>query len=149
MNRRFPLFVDLSGKKVLIYGGGTVAARRCRALVDFGPELTVIAPEILPEIRALPGVRCRLEAFSEAAMPEAGYVLAATNDPALNRAIAAAGRERGALVNDASDPAGCDFHFPALALRGPLTVGVNAGGEDHKLVAKTASDIRKLLNSPS
>ncbi len=147
MNRRFPLFVDLSGKKVLIYGGGTVAARRCRALADFGPELTVIAPEISPEIQALPGVRRRLEVFSEDGMPEAGYVLAATDDPALNRTIAAAGRERGALVNDASDPEDCDFHFPALALRGPLTAGVNAGGEDHKLVARAAASIRELLKT--
>lgn len=145
MNRRFPLYVDLNGRKVLVYGGGAIAARRCRTLSGFGPQITVVAPEIRAEIRAIPGVVCREEAFSEDRMPEADLVLAATGDRAVNRAIAAAARARGVLVNDASDQDACDFHFPAIALRGPLVVGVNAGGRDHKLTARAAAAIRELL----
>lgn len=145
MNRRFPLYIDLNGREVLVYGGGTIAARRCRVLSGFGPRITVIAPEIRPEIRALPGVICREEPFSEDRMPEAVLVLAATGDRAVNRAIAAAARTRGIPVNDASDQDACDFHFPAIALRDPLVVGVNAGGRDHGLVARAAAAIRELL----
>ena len=45
VERRFPLFVNLAGRKVLLFGGGPVALRRARTLVAFGPDLTVIAPE--------------------------------------------------------------------------------------------------------
>jgi len=145
VKRRFPLYVDLTNRAVLVYGGGAIAARRCRVLSDFGPCLTVIAPEIRPEIQSLPGVECRFERFSAEAMPEAGLVLAATGDPAVNRAIAAAARARGVPVNNASEQDDCDFHFPAIAIRGPLVVGVNAGGEDHRLVARAAAAIRGLL----
>ncbi len=146
MNRRFPLYVDLTGKRVLVIGGGTIAARRCRVLSDFGPKLTVIAPEIRPEILALPGIDHRLARFSESELPEAELMLACTDDRAVNAAVVEAARRRGIPVNDCSDPAACDFHFPAIALRGPLVVGVNAGGQDHRLVARSASEIRKLLD---
>lgn len=145
MSRRFPLYVDLTDCAVLVYGGGTIAARRCRVLSDFGARLTVIAPEIRPEIQSLPGVQCRFERFSPEKMPKAALVLAAAGDPAVNRAIAAAARARGVPVNNASARDDCDFHFPAIAARGPLVVGVNAGGEDHRLVARAAAAIRRLL----
>lgn len=145
MKRRFPLFIDLNGRKILVYGGGTIAARRCRVLSGFGPEITVIAPEICSEIRDIPGIVCREARFSGDEMPEADFVLAATGDRAVNRAIAAAARARGVPVNDASDQDACDFHFPAIALRDPLVVGVNAGGRDHKLTARAAAAIRELL----
>lgn len=145
MKRRFPLFVDLNGRRILVYGGGTIAARRCRVLSGFGPQITVIAPEICSEIRNIPGIVCREAVFSEDGMPEAELVLAATGDRDVNRAIAAAARARGVPVNDASDQNACDFHFPAIALRDPLVVGVNAGGQDHKLTARAAAAIRTLL----
>ncbi len=146
MNRRFPLYVDLTGKKVLVYGGGNVALRRCRTLSQFGPSIVVVAPEILPEFQELPGVVCVNGVFSETDMPPADFLLAATGDPAVNHAAVTAGRSRGILVNDASDPDGCDFHFPAIAIEGPLVVGINAGGADHGLVARTAAAIRKFLS---
>ncbi len=145
MKRRFPLFIDLCGRKILVYGGGNIAARRCRVLARFGPQITVIAPEICSEIREIPGIICREARFSEECMPEAMLVLAATGDRDVNRAIVTAARARGIPVNDASNQDACDFHFPAIALRDPLVVGVNAGGQDHKLTARAAAAIRELL----
>ncbi len=129
----------------MVYGGGTIAARRCRVLSGFGPQITVIAPEICAEIRNIPGVICREARFLADDMPDAMLVLAATGDRGVNRAIVAAARARGIPVNDASDQNACDFHFPAIALRDPLVVGVNAGGQDHKLTARAAAAIRELL----
>ena len=145
MNSHFPLYIDMNGRRVLIYGGGVIAARRCRVLSGFGPRITVIAPEISEEIRNIPGVVCRTERFSADTMPDADFVLAATGDITINRAIVDASRERGIPVNDASDQNNCDFHFPAIARRGPLVVGVNAGGQDHRLTARAAAAIRDLL----
>lgn len=145
MRRRFPVFIDLNEKKVLVYGGGVIAARRCRTLSWFGARITVIAPEICSDIRVIPGIVCREERFSVDDMPGADLILAATGDCGVNRAIVAAARARGVPVNDASNQDNCDFHFPAVALRDPLVVGVNAGGRDHKLTARAAAAIRELL----
>ncbi len=142
--RYFPLFVDLTGRKVVVYGGGAVASRRVGTLSRFGADLTVIAPEISQAIRSVPGVRCREEAFDRSAMPEADLVLAATGDAAVNHAIVQLCRDRGIPVNNASDQRECDFQFPAVAIRGPLVAGINAGGTDHRLVARAAAAIRKL-----
>ena len=144
-HKRFPLFIDLTGRPVVLYGGGQIAARRAAVLAAFGPALTVIAPIICPEIRALDGVCCVEAAYDPETMPEADFVLAATDDPAVNHAIVLECRRRGIPANNASDQRDCDFHFPAVALRGDLVVGINAGGTDHSLVRRIAAAIRRLL----
>ena len=53
MSRYFPLFVNLEGKKILVYGAGVIGFRRILALLEFGCELTVIAPRALPEVEKL------------------------------------------------------------------------------------------------
>ena len=52
--RKFPLFISLAGREVLLFGGGQVALRRARTLLAFGPDLTVIAPELDPAFLSLP-----------------------------------------------------------------------------------------------
>ena len=49
----FPMFIDLSGKKIAVVGGGKIALRRIRTLLQFGGKLTVVSPEALPELEAL------------------------------------------------------------------------------------------------
>ena len=71
MARRFPLYIDLTGRRVLVYGGGAVAARRVETLSRFGPAVTVVAPEIAPAIRSLPGVTWVEDVFRPDAMPSA------------------------------------------------------------------------------
>lgn len=144
MSRRFPLYIDLTGKPVVVYGGGAVAARRVKTLLEFGAKITVIAPEIAEEIRR-EAVICMEAAFDELQMPPALLVLAATDDRAVNHSIAEACRCAGVPVNNASDQTDCDFHFPAVAVRDELVVGVNAGGSDHGLVKRVAAAIRVLL----
>ena len=102
VERRFPLFVNLAGRKVLLFGGGPVALRRARTLVAFGPDLTVIAPEPDPAFLSLP-VRLERRAYRPGELRGAFLVLAATDDEEVNRAIAAEARARGALANNASD----------------------------------------------
>lgn len=145
MSKMFPLFIDLSGRRVTVYGGGAVAARRTAALACFGPVITVIAPEIRPEIRAVAGVQCTQGRFCAQTLPPSDLVLAATGDAQVNHAIVQECRRRGIPVNNASDRTECDFYFPALAVAGELVVGVNAGGADHALAKRTAEDIRRLL----
>ena len=144
MKPYFPLFIPLAGKGVLIAGGGTVALRKAEKLVPYGPALRVVAPEILPALEQLAASERRT--FRPADL-DGGWalVIAATDDPACNREIAALCRARGVPVNAVDDPAGCTFFFPALAQRGSLSVGVCTAGRSPALAACVRARVEALL----
>jgi siroheme synthase-like protein len=124
----FPFFVDIAGKEGLIVGGGVVALRKIQKLLPFSPLLTVAAPEMLPEIAGIKSLTLLHAPFSEEMLAGKFFVIAATDDVALNHRISALCRQRGILVNVVDDKAACGFLFPALVQDGPLTVGISTGG---------------------
>ncbi|WP_325229009.1 siroheme synthase family protein, partial [Oscillibacter sp.] len=124
----FPFFVDLEGWEGLVVGGGAVAARKIEKLLPYGPRLTVAAPEILPEIEALPGLTLVRRAFEPSMLEGKRFVIAAADSREVNREIAALCRERGVPVNVVDDKEACTFLFPALVKRGDLTLGVSTAG---------------------
>lgn len=141
----FPLFQDLSHKKIAIIGGGTVAARKAEKLLPFGPEITVIAPEILPELSALP-VMAVLRPFQDSDItPQLFCVIAATDDRALNRHIYEFCRSARIPVNTVDDPALCTFLFPSLVKRGPLTVGISTSGASPTAAIWIRRQLEELL----
>ncbi|NBI72543.1 bifunctional precorrin-2 dehydrogenase/sirohydrochlorin ferrochelatase [Clostridiaceae bacterium] len=149
----FPLFMDMSRRRVLIVGGGGVALRRIRVLEEFGAELVVAAEDAREEIVRMAAegrltlVRgayqdCRARALE---MGPFFLVLAATGDGEADALAEADGRDMGALVNVAGDRSRCDFYFPGIARKGDLTVGITGQGRDHAGVAKAAQAVRELL----
>ena len=84
----FPMFVDLKDKTVLIAGGGSVALRKLQKLTPYGVSPTVVAPDILPELAAVPGVKLHRRTFRPSDLhPRPVLVIAATNDRKVNRYI--------------------------------------------------------------
>lgn len=142
---KFPIFLELAGRQVLIFGGGAVACRRAASLMPFGPELQVIAPVVTPELEAL-GVPISRRNYVPGEMSRPFLVLAATDNPAVNAAITAEARAKGALANNASNHEDCDFYFPALAMTPELTVGITGTGANHSRVKTAAEEIRALLS---
>lgn len=125
----FPMFVQLKGAEVLLVGGGTVALRKAEKLLPYGPQITVVAPDIIPELAALPGPTLCRRPFAESDLQKKlALVIAATDDTDLNRNIAALCREKRIPVNVVDDPEACGFLFPALVRRGRLSVGISTGG---------------------
>lgn len=146
----FPLFVDIRGKKILIVGAGTIAARRAEALLGFGPDLTVVAPEISEKILELAKKGClqvRTRAYKTGDCQGCWMVLAASDDAKLNARVCREAKAAGAIVNNASDRTQCDFHFPGLVRSGSAVIGINGGGEDHKLAKDLRIRIEKSLGS--
>ena len=77
----FPMFIDIEKKKCLVAGGGTVALRKVRVLLDFGAQITVVAPQIDPQILQLTGNVCVKErTFEPEDLKECVLVVAATDD---------------------------------------------------------------------
>lgn len=124
----FPFFVDLRGREGLIVGGGPVALRKAQKLLPYGPRLRVVAPALRPEFQELEGVELIQRPFKEADLDGCDFTVAATDDRALNRRIAALCAERRIPVNAADSREESTFLFPALLRRGALSVGVSAGG---------------------
>lgn len=141
--RRFPLFIHLTGQPVVLFGGGAVAVRRARTLLAFGADLTVVAPEADPALLEL-DLRLERRTYRPGELGTAALVLAATNDPAVNRAIVREAREKGILANNASDHTDSDFFFPAVILTEELTVAVTGTGTNHRAVRKAAETIREM-----
>lgn len=141
----FPFFMDLEGREGLIVGGGAVAARKAEKLLPFGPRLTVAAPEILPELEALPGLTLIRRAFAPSMLEGKFFVIAATDHREANREIAALCRARGILVNAVDDKEACTFLFPALARRGDLTVGVSTAGASPSAAVWVKERVEDLL----
>ena len=145
MPKKFPLFIDLTEKKVVVYGAGVIASRRVETLL--ASSLTVFAPEASERVQraAEEGYLVwKREAYQEGTIPaDAFMVLAATNDAWVNTQIWKECREKHILVNVCSDRNLCDFQFPGIASRGDLVIGINAGGQDHHLAKAWTDKIRK------
>ena len=125
----FPMFVDLSGRPVLIVGGRGVALRKLRKLAPYGPKCVVVAPEVAEEIQSMDGVQvCRRPFAPDDLEPRPALVIAATDDPAVNRQVSLLCREQNIPVNVADDPALCTFLFPALVQQGSFSAGISTGG---------------------
>ena len=142
----FPMFIDLKDKPVLIVGGGAVALRKLEKLRPYGPALTVVAPEISPEIEAAPDVTVRHRAFQrEDLCPPPAMVIAATDDRETNHTVAALCREKNIPVNVADDPAACTFLFPALVQQGEFSAGISTGGASPTAAAYFKDRLRREL----
>lgn len=151
MSRYFPLFVNLEGKQVLIYGAGTIGSRRILSLLEFGCTLTVVAPKASEEVKKLSEegkLLWRQEVYRPGEIPEdACLVLAATDCKEVNARIGEECRKKRLLVNVSSERGLCDFYFPGLAIKEDLVVGVTAGGADHKRASRAAKELRTLVET--
>lgn len=142
----FPLFTDIAGQTVLIYGGGKAALEKVQRLLPFGARLVVTAPRILPEILAQPRVEGRIGAFSaEDLEADPAFVIAAGEDREENRRVSEQCRLQRIPVNAVDDPPLCTFYFPALISEGALTVGISTGGKSPAAAVLLREEIQSRI----
>ena len=142
----FPMFVDLTDKKVVVAGAGTIAKRRIRAMLEFTEHLTVIAPEVNPELRTLEEqgkLTVLRKAYEREDLYDAALVIAATNDKKTNEDIYAACKCLGIPVNVCNDRDKCDFYFPGIATCGNTVIGVSTNGREKRRQQALAKQMEK------
>lgn len=141
----FPMFVDISHKKIVVAGGGRIAARRVETLGLFASDITVVAPDICAKLRDMGEKICLVHRRFEARdIEDADIVLAAANDHELNESIVNLCRKKGILVNTADDKERCDFYFPGIVQKGEITIGLNSGGKNPEKVKNVRKRIEEL-----
>jgi uroporphyrin-III C-methyltransferase / precorrin-2 dehydrogenase / sirohydrochlorin ferrochelatase len=124
----YPLELDVAGRRVVVVGGGTVALRRTRALVEAGADVTVIAPELTAGLNGLP-VTVRRRRYRAGDLAGAWLVHAATDDPAVNADVAAEAERARIWCVRADDAAASAARTPAVTRHGEVTVAVTSGGD--------------------
>jgi len=125
---RYPLMLSMAGRRAVVVGGGQVALRRVRGLLDAGANVVVIAPAVLPEIAALP-VTVLAREYREGDLAAAWLAHAATGDPAVNARVAAAAERTRIWCIRADDAAVSAAWTPAVTRYGEVTVAVTADGD--------------------
>lgn len=137
--------LNLRGRRCLIVGAGSVAARRARAMFEAGARVCVVAPRVDDAVRAL-GVELRERGYEPADMAGAFLVVVATDDARINERVAADARAAGVLVNRADDPEAGDFVVPAHGSAGPVTVAVHSGGVSAAAAAAIRDELLAALD---
>jgi len=129
---QYPVNLTLAGRRCLVVGAGAVAARKIGGLLVCGAEVTVVAPSVSAEVREL-AVAVHERPYRRGDVDGYRLVIAATDDPAVNRAVYEDGEAAGIWVNSADDPASCAFTLPAVVRQGPIIVTVSTGGHSPAL----------------
>jgi siroheme synthase-like protein len=126
----YPVALDVSGRPCLVVGGGPVAARKARGLVECGARVTVIAPSLGPDMEALAPRLHAVERRPYAAGDAASFrlVLTAAGLPDVDGAVHADAEASDVWINSADDRAHSTFILPAVFRDGSVTVCVSSGG---------------------
>jgi precorrin-2 dehydrogenase / sirohydrochlorin ferrochelatase len=144
----FLIAMRLEGRPVLLVGAGDVAEGRARLLLEARARVHLVAPEATPHL-------ARLASEGEIAWSRRHYqlgdcrgmalVLAAIDDPEASRAVADEAHALGILVNVADAPSLCDFHLPAVARQGLVTIAISTAGEAPALAAELRARVQAMI----
>jgi uroporphyrin-III C-methyltransferase/precorrin-2 dehydrogenase/sirohydrochlorin ferrochelatase len=146
----FPIFLALRDSPALVVGGGPVALRKTHQLLEAGCRVSVVAPRCDPQFEALISrgrVSWRVASFEPEMIAGHRLVIVATDDPGLNRLVAASANRFGVLVNVVDDPARCGFIMPAVVDRSPLVIAIGTGGSAPILARQVKAYLEALLPS--
>jgi len=142
----YPVFLDVRERPCVVVGGGQIAERKAIALFDAGADLAVISPSLTPVLAELARkgkITHHRKTFAEQDLAEAYLVIAATNDPAVNEAVARECRKRGILVNAATSPDEGSFVVPSVVERGDLLIAISTCGDSPALARKVREDLER------
>ena len=148
MPRYYPLFLSIADRTAVVVGGGAVAARRVRLLVECGAHVRVISPSFSAEFDSLtgrPGLTLIQRPYRADDLQGAILALASTDDAVVNQRVAQDARLGGVLVNVVDQPALCDFIVPSLVRRGDLTVAISTGGASPALAKRLREELEQTI----
>ena len=139
----FPVFLKLAGRRVLVVGGGPVAAGKLRALLEADATVTLVAPDVVQEIAAAP-VEILRRGFRADDLDGVCYVVAAA-PPEVNREVAAAAHVRGIFVNAVDDIENASAYAGAVLRRAGITIALSTDGEAPALAGLLREALEAVL----
>ncbi|MBC1968978.1 bifunctional precorrin-2 dehydrogenase/sirohydrochlorin ferrochelatase [Listeria marthii] len=140
---KYPIMLDITGKKVVIIGGGKVALRKIAGLLDADADILVVGLNVLPEIKSL-NVQVVEEAYRAEHLESAFMIFICTDNPEVNQLVL---RDRAPwqLVNDTTEQANSDFFNMATVTKNELTIGISTGGGNPGYAKKVKREVSQLV----
>ena len=148
MDKAYPVCLDLHNKPCLVTGGGEVALRKVKTLLEYGAVVHVVTMEAHAELLLLAEenrITLTLRAYEDGDEAGCFLVYAATGDTNVNRRIADNCRRQNIWLNAVDDPPNCDFYVPAQVNHGPLSVAVSTAGRSPVLAAHIKDIISRYI----
>ena len=142
----YPIMIQLEGMKVVVVGGGAVAQRKIDTLLDYHADVHVVSRDLTSKLnKYLEERRIKLSGreFKESHLDGAFVVIAATDDPLLNRRVSETALARGLLINAVDQPADCNFIVPSILKRGDLLVAVSTSGKSPAFSKKIREQLER------
>jgi precorrin-2 dehydrogenase / sirohydrochlorin ferrochelatase len=142
--RYYMACLDLTGRRCVVVGGGRVGLEKARGLLECGADVTVVAPELVPELLDLP-VEWLRRPYVVTDLGGVWLVIAATPERAVNRRVKGDADRLGVFCNVADDPELCSLILPAVHRVDPIAVAVSTGGASPALAQRLRTEIAKIV----
>ncbi|MGA2463587.1 MAG: bifunctional precorrin-2 dehydrogenase/sirohydrochlorin ferrochelatase [Thermodesulfobacteriota bacterium] len=142
----YPIFLNIQGKRCVVIGGGKVALRKVKMLLDCRANVSVISPKPHPDIAKLSkerAIHLIQREYETQDLKGAVMAIVCTDVKEINRKVADEAKKTGILVNVADDPGPSDFIIPAFFRRGNLTLAVSTSGKSPALARKIRTKLEK------
>ncbi|MGO1368714.1 precorrin-2 dehydrogenase/sirohydrochlorin ferrochelatase family protein [Senegalia sp. (in: firmicutes)] len=142
----YPIMLNIKNKKIAIIGGGNIAYRKLKKLVDYDANITLIAPNINEEIyKYKDKISIIKDKYKKTYILNSFLVIAATDDKVLNQKISNDCKDENILFNNISDMYS-DFIVPSSIKRGDLTISISTNGKSPSLAKKICLEIEGKYN---
>jgi len=142
----YPVFLNISGRECVVVGGGQVAFRKVKALLEHGVVVEVVSPDVCPELTQLAEsgqIRVLQRNYRSGDLQGAVLAIAATDDSNTNLEVVKEARKKAILVNVVDDAENSDFIAPSYLRRGDVTIAVSTGGRSPALARKIRTRLEK------
>ncbi|ASV11931.1 siroheme synthase [Leptospira santarosai] len=149
MSRKYPAFLNLEKKNILLIGGGKVAFEKLPHLIDSGAKITLITLEVCREVAQIlekhPEIKVEYRSVEFSDLQGRALVFSATNDSDLNRRLGDYARSWKIWINCADDPSNCDFYSAAVFDRGPVRVAISTEGNFAGISGAVKAALEELI----
>lgn len=145
-HRYYPICLNVHDKRCVVVGGGTVALRKVKALLEHGAIVEVVSQNLCPELSELARanmLKAHLKDYEPQDIKDAFLVIAATNEEDTNKKVADEARRHEILVNAVDKPESSDFIVPSYFRRGALTIAISTDGASPALSRKVRTSLEQ------
>lgn len=148
----YPIFLNVKGKRCVVVGGGQVALRKVRMLVEHKADIEVISPVLCPKLQELADneqIQVIPRQYQTGDLQRAIIVISATDDADINREVIKEARQSAILINVVDNPEKSDFIVPSYLRQGDISVAISTGGRSPALARKIRTILERELGSES
>ena len=145
-NRYYPVSLNVHGRKCLVVGGGKVALRKIKSLLEHGAKVEAISPEFCQELKELAKngkMKDTQRGYAPGDITGVFLVIAATNENDINNSVADEAHRQNILINVVDDPSRSNFILPSYLSRGDITISVSTNSASPALARKIRTKLEQ------